>query len=1163
MKINKYILGFASLLAAAFTLGSCQMEDVVEDPVIATDKAVYQATPEAGQVTVKLSSNLGWTASVAPASSRDNVDDFKLSLKEGTPDTKELIVSFDANKGYNRGAIVTLTGKYCSTAFQIQQEGEQGELVEQITIAEFLEKPVDASIYYEIHGTVTKIAQSNKYSNFYLNDGTAEVYVYGLYDGKDGPQFTDGWLDRMEITVGYTMTIGATRGQYNATIEAMKAYPIEWAAPTTPMINIASTAVSVGANDTEAVFAISALNLNSDWTVTPAENYAWVTDYTKSGRQSGEIKITLTPNEDTENSREAKFTVANADCESIELTLTQGKKIVGGTETTPFTIAEAIAAANAGVKDVVYVKGIVSELYKGGFDAQYGNGSFYMSEDGVRHNDNTLDFEAYQALYLGNQKWNAETNPQMEVGAEIVVCGPLTTYNGLAETQGKGVAYIYSINGVKTDEQGLGFQTKPFTVPGVIAAYAGGVSVKVYVEGVVSELYKGGFDAQYGNGSFYMSEDGVRYKDNAKDFEAYQVNYLQNEKYTADMPQIAVGDKAVIYGPLTIYNGLVETKGKGEGYLYMLNGKTELGDTPGPGPGPDPEPETPTYTTLADAQTAILAGTTEFILDLAEYMEVTFVTGKYVYGQDATGGVLFFGTGAESWLYGGLRFKGGALKCTATVYNGLPEITAVESWDAIEKNYDAKYPCINLTIDELIANYDRYLNCKIKIDGVTVTDGWQGTTDRNGEVAKGDAKINVYAQDKTSEEAIETGCEGNIVAWPTYYKTTKQIGFWPHKEAGKSFFTVTKPAPGPDPEPEPETPTYKTLAEAQAGILAGKTEFILDLAEYMEVTYKNGSSVFAQDATGGVLFYGTGAESWLYGGLRLKGGELKCTAKVYNGLPEITAVESWASVQKDYSAEYPCINVTLADLLADYNRYLNCKVKISGVTVKDGWGASDRDGEIAVGSDAIKVRTQVADSEQGAATGCEGNIIAWPSLYNSTKQLGFWPHAEYPTKKFFEVTKEPAVAPSTAIYTLDTTLEENKGTNNSYAGNGDVTVGDITWNVEGNATMAPWRIGGKSIENTDRKVYTKTACTSALSKVVFTAGTINDITVNSAKLVYSDKEDFSDAKEVTFTPAASSSVDITVDGGFPANSYYMFVFNVTVSASSNKFIQFSKVEFYN
>ena len=48
------------------------------------------------------------------------------------------------------------------------------------------------------------------------------------------------------------------------------------------------------------------------------------------------------------------------------------------------------------------------------------------------------------------------------------------------------------------------------------------------------------------------------------------------------------------------------------------------------------------------------------------------------------------------------------------------------------------------------------------------------------------------------------------------------------------------------------------------------------------------------------------------------------------------------------------------------------------------------------------------------------------------------------------------------------TLTPVSGDNNSYAGNCDVTVDGITWNLAGNSQINPWRLGGKNITNVDR-----------------------------------------------------------------------------------------------
>lgn len=152
---------------------------------------------------------------------------------------------------------------------------------------------------------------------------------------------------------------------------------------------------------------------------------------------------------------------------------------------------------------------------------------------------------------------------------------------------------------------------------------------------------------------------------------------------------------------------------------------------------------------------------------------------------------------------------------------------------------------------------------------------------------------------------------------------------------------------------------------------------------------------------------------------------------------------------------------------------------------------------------------------------------------------------------------------SKVLYTLDATNTENRGSNNAYASNCDVTVGNITWNVTGNVTMSPWRIGGKSISKVDREVYSKTAYSSALTKISLEIGDASSITIHSIKLIHSTNSDFSDATTINVSPAsASKTYDFEPEGGFPANSYYKFVFNVTVSGTSNKFVEFKKVEFY-
>lgn len=146
------------------------------------------------------------------------------------------------------------------------------------------------------------------------------------------------------------------------------------------------------------------------------------------------------------------------------------------------------------------------------------------------------------------------------------------------------------------------------------------------------------------------------------------------------------------------------------------------------------------------------------------------------------------------------------------------------------------------------------------------------------------------------------------------------------------------------------------------------------------------------------------------------------------------------------------------------------------------------------------------------------------------------------------------------------TLTPATGSNNAYASSCDVTISDITWNVTGNATLIPWRIGGKSLSNENRTVFSKTALGSAITKVELKVGAASSITVNSLKLIVASDNAFSDViDEVTKTFSANSTITFTPSSpatNWESGAYYKFVFNVSVSGTSNKFVEFSEAKFY-
>ena len=180
-------------------------------------------------------------------------------------------------------------------------------------------------------------------------------------------------------------------------------------------------------------------------------------------------------------------------------------------------------------------------------------------------------FTVYGSYFFGNKGWE-EGQTQIAVGDEVIVCGKVIDYNGNTPEFASKKSWLVSVNG-KTSEGGdapAGSAAKPFTIAEAIAFIDGGGTGDVYVAGVVSKIVdKGEFTANYGNGSFWISDDGKFYDDPTKDFEAYRVYWLDNKKWVEGDKQIAVGDKVVLCGQLTKYKTTYETN-QNKAYVFSV-----------------------------------------------------------------------------------------------------------------------------------------------------------------------------------------------------------------------------------------------------------------------------------------------------------------------------------------------------------------------------------------------------------------------------------------------------------------------------------------------------------------------------------------------------------------------------------------------------------------
>lgn len=93
-------------------------------------------------------------------------------------------------------------------------DGRPSELIA-ATVADFLAAEVSTEVWYELTGEITSIVEGNAYGNLYINDGTGEVYIYGLTNGWVG--YNDKSFDSIGLKVGDTVTLGTLRSEYRGT----------------------------------------------------------------------------------------------------------------------------------------------------------------------------------------------------------------------------------------------------------------------------------------------------------------------------------------------------------------------------------------------------------------------------------------------------------------------------------------------------------------------------------------------------------------------------------------------------------------------------------------------------------------------------------------------------------------------------------------------------------------------------------------------------------------------------------------------------------------------------------------------------------------------------------------------------------------------------------
>lgn len=457
----KYFFGI--LLSALLMIG-CQSDDVTMGSLknIALDKTYVTIPESGGSVTVNVSASDSWTLSELP-------DWLTANVTSGSAGDTQLTLSADAVSGGREVELQITIGD--NTQILMVRQGSLE--ASSATCAEVI-AGADGKTY-RVKGTCTTISNTT-YGNWYLQDETGEIYIYGTLDANGSEKN----FSSLGIEEGDVVEVEGSKTTYNSTVELVNV----------TVLTIEKSLVKVVTADTIMPAKGGELELKVAYKGSGAypeissDCLDWI-HYASTEYISGEsadtavVKFSIAENTGVQRSGAINFKSSNSSTAST-VTYTVSQEGVGGTVEKPYSVAEAIKAAQGGTGEV-YVKGIVCSISS--IDTgSYGNATYYISDDGTE--SNTL--QIFRGYYLNNEKFTAED--QLKVGDEVIVVGSLLTYNGQAEMN-KG-NYIYSRVTLNTVAEVLaGTDGETYRVKGTVKSMKNTTYGNYYIEDETGEIY--------------------------------------------------------------------------------------------------------------------------------------------------------------------------------------------------------------------------------------------------------------------------------------------------------------------------------------------------------------------------------------------------------------------------------------------------------------------------------------------------------------------------------------------------------------------------------------------------------------------------------------------------------------------------------------------------
>ena len=318
-----------------------------------------------------------------------------------------------------------------------------------------------------------------------------------------------------------------------------------------------------------------------------------------------------------------------------------------GSESNPYTVAEAIALIKAGTapSTAVCVKGKITAVTF--FNETYSSLSYNIADEG-----SSDVIEVYSGK--GKDGANFSSKDDLKVGQTVVVKGivkAFTKNDGTIVNEIDKNSTIISIENAgtttpDTPATGKGSLSDPYNVAEAIAAIKAGTAptTQVYLTGTISDVAF--YNETYKSITYYISDDGK-----SKDMQVYSGKGLNGADF-ASKEDLKVGQKVTILGKIMKFTD------KNGNDIMEVDKTSSIVKIEGEGTGgevkPDPTPDTPASGNIEMTDASILSGKSGDV-ELVE---------KYYNSQNVTNESTWY-----TWKIGDTTFKGAKI-CISDGTNG-------------------------------------------------------------------------------------------------------------------------------------------------------------------------------------------------------------------------------------------------------------------------------------------------------------------------------------------------------------------------------------------------------------------------------------------------------------------------------------------------------------